>query len=181
MDNGKISVRYARALLNDAVEQHCETEVYEGLVRLSDNYSLAINTFNEVLSNPMIGNTEKLQLLHTAIGDPVHPCLSHFLEFVTEKQRENRIFLIALKYQEMYRKMKNILRVEVTTATTTDDATVEKIKDFVEQNFHCSAEMHVNVDPTLIGGFMLDIENQRMDMSVTGQLQRLKQELGVYS
>ena len=41
MDNGKISVRYARALLSTALEQHCETEIYDGLVRLTHNYSLA--------------------------------------------------------------------------------------------------------------------------------------------
>ncbi|MCR5014216.1 MAG: F0F1 ATP synthase subunit delta [Bacteroidales bacterium] len=177
MDDGKISVRYARALLSDAMEKHCETEVYEGLVRLTDNYSLAINAFNEVLSNPMIDNAEKLQLLHTAIGEPIHPCLERFLGFVTEKQREDKIFLIALKYQEMYRKEKNILRIVVTTATTIDDPVVGKIRDYVETTFHCSTETHVQVDPTIIGGFILDIENERMNSSVTGQLQRLKEEL----
>ncbi len=178
MDDGKISVRYARALLSDAMELHCEKEVYEGLVRLTDNYSLAINTFNEVLSNPMIATEEKLKLLHTAVGEPVHPCLSQFLAFVAEKRREEKIFLIALMYQEMYRKAKHILRVEVTTATTVEDPVVGKIQDFVERNFQCSAEMHVKVDTALVGGFILDIENQRMDASVTGQLQRLKEELG---
>lgn len=181
MDDGKISVRYAKALLSDAKELHCETEVYEGLVRLTDNYSLAIHSFNEVLSNPMIASEEKLKLLHTAVGDPVHPCLSQFLAFLTEKRREDKIFLVALKYQEMYRKAKHILRVEVTTATTVEDPIVGKIQDFVEQNSQCSAEMHVKVDPELIGGFILDIENQRMDASVTGQLQRLKEELGSQS
>ena len=75
MDNGKISVRYARALLNASLEQHCETEVYEGLVRLTNNYSLAINAFNEALSNPMIADNDKVQLLRTAIGEPIHPSI----------------------------------------------------------------------------------------------------------
>ena len=116
MDNGKISVRYARALLATAKAQQCEGEVYDGLTRLTHNYSYAISTFNEVLSNPMISPEEKRKLLQNAIGEPLHPCLLRFIEFVTEKKRENKILLIALKYQEMYRKEKNILKADVTVA-----------------------------------------------------------------
>ena len=174
MDNGKISVRYARALLNDANEKHCETEVYGQLMRLTENYSLGISQFNEALSNPMIGSEEKLQLLRTAIGEPVHPCLIRFLEFVTEKKRESKIFLIALKYQEMYRKEKHLLRANVTTAAELDEQTLEKIREYVERTFNCGAEMHVKVDPKLIGGFTLDIEHDRMDASIKGRLENLE-------
>ena len=181
MDNGKISVRYARALLSHAMEQQCETEVYEGLVRLCDNYSPSINLFNEVLSNPMIDSTAKLQLLQTAVGEPVHPCLARFLEFVTEKKREDKIFLIALKYQEMYRKVKHLVRADVTTAAEIDDKALERIRDYVRRTFQCETEMRVKVDPTLIGGFMLDIEHNRMDASIRGQLEKLKTENGKLS
>ena len=177
MDNGKISVRYARALLNLANQQGCETEVYEGLVRLTGQYGLAINRFNEVLSNPMIGDSEKTKLLESAIGEPVHPCLRQFLEFTTAKKRANKIFLIALKYQEMYRKEKNILKADVTTAADLDGRTLDRIKAYLEDGFHCTAEMHVKEDPSLIGGFILDIEHDRMDASIAGQLNKLKKEL----
>ena len=177
MDNGKISVRYARALLSNAVEQHCETEVYRQLCLLTANYSLAIQQFNEALSNPLANDTEKVELLRAAIGDPVHPCLDNFLKFITAKRRENKIFLIALKYQEMYRELKQLLRVDVTTATELDDKTLESIRDFVRETFHCEAELRVKVDPTLIGGFILDIEHNRMDASIKGRLEKLKKEL----
>lgn len=177
MDNGKISVRYARALLETAKNQQCEDKVYEGLVRLSHNYSFAINTFNEVLSNPMISPEEKKQLLRNTIGDPVHPCLQRFIEFVTEKRRENKILLIALKYQEMYRKEKNIVKADVTTAAELDERTLQRLRDFVKETFHAEVEMHLKVDPTLIGGFTLDIEHDRLDASIVGQLNKLKKEL----
>lgn len=179
MDNGKISVRYARALFDQAVGEQCAAEVYSCLTRLTSNYSLAINQFNEVLSNPMVNDEEKRKLLLTAIGDPVHPCIVRFLEFLIAKKRENKVFLIALKYQEMYRKANNILRADVTTAMAVDDTTLEQIRAFVEQSFHCSVDMHTKVDPTLIGGFTLDIEHERMDASVTGQLNKLKKELNL--
>ena len=177
MDNGKISVRYARALLNSANQQHCEDEVYGNLTRLTSSYSQAINAFNEVLSNPMVGNGDKIELLKTAIGEPTHPCLLRFFEFLTEKKRENKVFLIALKYQEMFREEKNMLRADITTATELSDDALDKIKTFVENTFNRQVEMHVSIDPELIGGFTLDIEHNRMDASIAGQLNKLKKEL----
>ena len=177
MDNGKISVRYARALLDTAFKQQCETEVYEGLVRLTHNYSLAIKQFNEVLSNPMVTDDEKLHLLRTAVGEPIHPCLDHFLQFVIAKKRENKIHLIGLKYQEMYRKKKGIILAKVTTAAVMDKTTLEKISDYLKATFHCDVEMHVKVDPALIGGFTLDIEHDRMDASIAGRLESIKRAL----
>jgi F-type H+-transporting ATPase subunit delta len=178
MDNGKISVRYARALLGQAQNEHCADEVYACLMRLTANYGLAINQFNEVLSNPMVGIEEKLRLLHTAIGEPIHPCVTRFLEFLTAKKRENKVFLIALEYQELYRKANNIIRADVTTAMALDDPTLDHIRTFVEQTFHRTVEMHVKLDPTIIGGFTLDIEHNRMDASIKGQLEKLKTENG---
>ena len=174
MDNGKISVRYARALLSQANNERCATEVYDCLTRLTTNYVMAINAFNEVLSNPLVAVEKKLKLIHTAIGEPIHPCVVHFLEFLTVKKRENKIFLIALKYQEMYRKANNIVRADVTTATELDDVLLNKIKVFIEDGFHCIAEIHVKVDPSLIGGFTLDIEHNRMDASIKGRLENLE-------
>ena len=177
MDNGKISVRYARALLETAKKQQCEAEVYEGLTRLSHNYSFAINTFNEVLSNPMIRPEEKKKLLLNTIGAPIHPCLLRFIEFVIEKKRENKILLIALKYQEMYRRENNILKANVTTASELDDTTLQHLRDFVADTFHADVEMHVKVDPALIGGFTLDIEYNRMDASIAGRLDAIRKQL----
>ena len=176
MDNGKISVRYARALLSQANNERCATEVYDCLTRLTTNYVMAINAFNEVLSNPLVAVEKKLKLIHTAIGEPIHPCVVHFLEFLTVKKRENKIFLIALKYQEMYRKTKHLVRADVTTAAELDERALERIRDYVRKTYHCEVEMRVKVDPEIIGGFKLDIEHKRLDASIKGQLEKLKAE-----
>ncbi|MCR5039261.1 MAG: F0F1 ATP synthase subunit delta [Bacteroidales bacterium] len=177
MDNGKISVRYARALFQLAQEQGCEEAIYDGLMRLSHNYLLAISQFNEVLSDPIVAKNEKVKLLEMAVGEPMHVILKQFIAFVVEQHRESRMFLIAMKYMEMYRKKHNILNTQLTTATELPEATLDKIKAYVEQTFNVEAEMEIKIDPALIGGFVLDIENTRMDASVAGQLNALKNKL----
>ena len=177
MDNGKISVRYARALFQVAQEQGCEAEVYDGLTRFAHHYLLAIAQFNEVLADPIVAREEKVKLLEMAVGEPIHGCLKQFIAFVADQKREDKMFLIAMKYMEMYREKHHILSTQVTTATQLPEETYDKIKAFVKQTFDADAELDVHIDPSLIGGFILDIENSRMDASVVGQLNALKNRL----
>lgn len=177
MDNGRISVRYARALFQVAQEQGCEAEVYDGLTRFAHNYLLAIAQFNEVLADPIVAREEKVKLLEMAVGEPINGCLKQFIAFVADQKREDKMFLIAMKYMEMYREKHHILSTQVTTATQLPEDTYDKIKAFVKQTFDADAELDVHIDPSLIGGFILDIENSRMDASVVGQLNALKNKL----
>ena len=177
MDNGKISVRYARALFQTAQEQGCEDAVYDGLTRFAHNYLLAIAQFNEVLADPIVAQEEKVKLLEMAVGEPMHDCLKRFIAFVADQKREDKMFLIAMKYMEMYRVKHHILSTNVTTATDLPETTYDKIKAFVKQTFDADAELEIHVNPKLIGGFIIDIENTRMDASVAGQLNALKQKL----
>ena len=177
MDNGRISVRYARALFQTAQEQGCEDAVYDGLTRFAHNYLLAISQFNEVLADPIVAQEEKVKLMEMAVGEPLHDCLKQFIAFVAEQKREDKMFLIAMKYMEMYREKHNILSTQVTTATELSEESYEKIKAFIKQTFDANAEMEVHIDPSLIGGFILDIEHTRMDASVAGQLNALKNKL----
>ena len=177
MDNGKISVRYARALFQLAQEQGCEDDVYNGLTRFAHNYLLAIAQFNEVLADPIVVQEEKVKLLEMAIGEPIHDCLKQFIAFVADHHRENKMFLIAMKYMEMYREKHNILNTQLTAATALPEETYNKIKAYVEKTFSAKVEMDIHIDPSLIGGFILDIENNRMDASVAGQLNALKHKL----
>jgi len=177
MDNGKISVRYARALFQTAQEQHCEEAVYDGLTRFAHNYLLAIAQFNEVLADPIVAKEEKVRLLEMAIGEPLHDTLKQFIALVVDQKREDKMFFIAMKYLEMYRAKHHILSTQVTTATELPETTYDKIKAFIKQTFDADAEIDVKIDPSLIGGFILDIENTRMDASVAGQLNALKNKL----
>ena len=177
MDNGKISVRYARALFQLAQEQGCEKAVYDGLTRFVHNYALAITQFNEVLADPIVAREEKVKLVEMAVGEPMHDCLKHFIAFVAEQKRESKMLLIALKYMETYRTKHNILSTKVTTASELSEASYDKIKAYIKQTFDADAEMDVKIDPALIGGFILDIENTRLDASVAGQLNAMKNRL----
>ena len=160
-----------------AQEQGCEDAIYDGLTRFAHNYFLAIAQFNEVLSDPIVAREEKVKLIEMAVGEPMHDTLKQFIAFVADKKREDKMIFIAMKFMEMYRTKHNILSTQVTTATELSEESYEKIKAFIKQTFGADAEMDVKINPSLIGGFILDIENTRMDASVAGQLTALKNKL----
>ncbi len=177
MNDGKISVRYARALYHAACEQGCEREVYVAMRQFVDSVSGHLLQFEDILKNPTIGNSDKAKLIETAIGNAIPQCLKDFINLVIKHNREGKMYLIALKYQEQYRRDKNIMFTRITTATELPEVTLKRIKDFVAENFHTEVEAQVDIDPKLIGGFTLDIENNRMDASVVGRLNALKNRL----
>ena len=91
MDNGKISVRYARALFQLTQEQGCEEAVYEVLSHFAHNYLLAIAQFNEVLADPIVARDEKVKLLEMAVGKPIQDTLKQFIAFVADQKREDNL------------------------------------------------------------------------------------------
>jgi len=177
MEDGIISVRYARALYSTAKEEKCEDEVYRELEQFSSNVFDNLERFHEVLENPVCKDEDKVQLIESAIDEPVCECLKQFFRFVVKQNRASRIFHIALKYQDMYRTDKNILKTKITTAAEMPEKTLKDITSFVEKTFGATVEAEVTVDPTLIGGFMLDIENKRLDASIRKQLAVLRESL----
>lgn len=177
MNDGKISVRYARALYSMACEQHCEKVVYESLRHFSDGIVGDLNAFQTVLKNPIISKEDRIQLLKTAIGTTMPECLESFIGLVVEHHRECKMYLIALKYQEQYRKDKNILLTNITTASELNEDALKKIEDYIKKTFNSEIETKTTIDPGLIGGYTIDIESNRWDASIAGRLKRLKEEL----
>ena len=63
------------------------------------------------------------------------------------------------------------------TATVLDSATIQAIMDKISPAFHGKLDLSVEVDPNLIGGFVVQIEDKQIDASVSSKLKTLKQEL----
>lgn len=177
MNDGKISVRYARALYNTAKETGCDKEIYEQLSGFARLYEENMAELNAVFGNPVIGKEERQNLLLTAMGPDIHPCLKDFVSLVVDRHREDKIYLMVKKYEELYREENRILRTQLTTATQLNPATLEEIRKSVEHDFDANVEMSETIDPSLIGGFVLDVGDERYDASIARQLRLLKKDL----
>lgn len=176
MDQGVISVRYARALLKSATVLKLEDAVYEEMQLLSHCY-LELRDLRFTIDNPMLSKDKKLDLLMTACGGHPSELTKRFLELVLKEDRETILQFMAASYITLYREQKNITRGLLTTAVAVSPQTEAKMKHMVEQNTHGTVEFNTEVDPQIIGGFILEYDTYRMDASVRMKLNTILQDL----
>ena len=176
MDIGIISVRYARALLKYAMEQQAEDKVYEELRVLSQTF-LDVPQLRVTLENPVLGDTEKQQLLIEAAGGKVDECLKQFLALVINHHRTAMMQFIVQSYITLYREAKHIIHSRLIVASAVSEATMQKMKSLVESKSKSKVDFDVTTDPSIVGGFVLEYDTYRLNASMQSQLRRMRSQL----
>ena len=177
MDIGIISVRYARALLKSALDAKLDGQVYQEMQLLAKSF-VEVPELRHTIDNPMLAKEKKEILLLTAIGgDSASPLAKAFVALVLKEDRENMIQFMANSYVTLYRQQKNIIRGKLTTAVAVAPATEQKMRQMVESKTKGTVEFETEVNPDIIGGFILEYDTYRMDASVKSQLNSILTQL----
>ena len=169
MDIGVISVRYARALLKSATDQKKEEKVYQEMMTLATSY-LEVPQLRQTIDNPMLSKDKKEKLLLTATGEKPTDLAKSFIRLVLKEDRENVIQFMANSYITLYRKQKNVIRGKLTTAARVSAQAEQKMRQMVESKTNGTVEFETEVNPDIIGGFILEYDTYRMDASVRSKL-----------
>ena len=172
MDIGVISVRYARALLKSATDQKLEEKVYQEMMTIAKSY-LEVPQLRQTIDNPMLSKDKKQMLLLTAVGEKPSELTKSFIQLVLKEDRENVMQFIANSYVTLYRQQKNVIRGKLTTAARVSAQTEQKMRQMVESKTNGTVEFETEVNPDIIGGFILEYDTYRMDASVKTQLNNI--------
>ena len=176
MDIGVISVRYARALLKCAAEAKAEDKVYAEMQTLAESY-IKVPELRRTVDNPMIAKEKKAAILKVAAGEKVSDITVRLIDLILNEGREKMTQFIANAYITLYRQQKNITRGKLTTAVAVSDAVQQKMQKMVESRTNGTVEFTTEVDPDIIGGFVLEYDTYRMDASVKAQLNKILKEM----
>ena len=122
------------------------------------------------INNPMLSKAEKETLLLTAAGKKPSPLVKAFIALVLKEDRESVMLFIAHSYVTLYRQQKNVIRGRLITATAVTPATEQKMRKMVESKTNGTVEFETEVNPDIIGGFILEYDTYRMDASVKSKL-----------
>ena len=132
----------------------------------------------QTIDNPMLPKDKKEMLLQTTIGGKETSALSQaFIALVLKEDRENMIQFMANSYVTLYRQQKNIIRGKLTTAVAVSPAMEQKMRQMVESKTQGTVEFETEVDPEIIGGFILEYDTYRLDSSVKSKLQTILTQL----
>ena len=169
-------MRYARALLKAALDMKLEDQVYREMQTLYQSY-IDVPELRFTIDNPMLGKDKKKALLTTAMGKKPSELSCKFVALVLQEGRESTLQFMAASYITLYRKQKNIIRGKLTTATAVSPDTEAKMRKMVEQRTQGTVEFKTEVNPDLIGGFILEYDTYRMDASVKTKLNAILTQL----
>ena len=172
MDIGVISVRYARALLKSATEQKLDETVYQEMQLLAKSY-VDVPQLRHTIDNPMLSKDKKEMLLLTAVGGQPTELTKAFIQFVLREGREPVMQFIANSYVTLYRQQKNVIRGRLITAARVSPETEQKMRQMVESKTNGTVEFETEVNPDIIGGFILEYDTYRMDASVKAKLNNI--------
>lgn len=176
MDLGLISVRYARALLKAGSEVKLEDAVYKEMQTLADCY-VRVPELRFTIDNPMLSKDEKEKLFVTAAGDRPCELTRTFFKLVLKEDREGMMQFIANSYITLYRKQKNLIRAKLLTATTVTPIIEQKLRKLVESKTSGTVEFETEVNPNIVGGFILEYDTYRLDLSVKSMLNSILSQL----
>ena len=165
-------MRYARALLKSATDQKQEDAVYQEMMTVAKSY-LDVPALRHTIDNPMLSKDKKEALLIVAAGEKPCQLTKAFIALVLKEDRENVMQFMANSYITLYRKQKNVIRGKLTTAARVSAETEQKMRQMVERKTNGTVEFETEVNPDIIGGFILEYDTFRMDASVKSKLNNI--------
>lgn len=171
MSAEKLSIRYAKALFDLAVEKNMLGQIKDdmALVEASVKGSKELQTLVE---SPVIKAEQKLAALRGIFESKISAESMSFIALLVKKHREAAVLEVVNAFTGLYNQKNNIVAVTLKTATPVSEETKEKIKKSISGNVALTTEIH----PDLIGGFVLEYNNKLMDASVARSLELMKQQ-----
>ena len=166
---------YAEAVLSAARDQGRVDAVREELGEFVDAVESS-DELRSLLRNPQIEPLVKRDALAAALAE-ADPLVRNTLLLLAEKGRLAEVAEIRAELERLIAEAERVLELELTTAVELSDEEAAKVVGQIEQAAGRKVEATRSVDPDLIGGIVIQAGSQRLDASVRGRLDQLRQEL----
>lgn len=146
---------------------------------LLQQWSKLLQTFSElikdssvaaIISSPTISQIEIIDALKKQLDESFF----NFLALIAENKKLSIMPEIANQFEFIKNIHNNIRVADVTLAYATDKNILDSLKASLERKFGCTIDMHINIDPAIVGGAVVKVRNTVIDSSVSGHLEKLK-------
>jgi F-type H+-transporting ATPase subunit delta len=175
MRNTKVATRYARALLDLAIDQGNVDSVLGDMM----TFLATVNDSREfelLLSSPVVKTDKKIAIFQQAF-EPFEKSTQDFLALVTNNRRESMLADIAEAFKASVQEYRGIVPMTLTSAMPLEASTRDAIIAKIQASVKGTLEVEEKIDESLIGGFVVRMGDQQIDASVVNQLNNLKQRL----
>lgn len=175
MNDSKISVRYSKALFQTALEKNIVDKVTADMLFVSEISK--VPETREFLESPVIPPSKKSSVFHKILKGNVQEMTMSLVDLLVKNGRESFLPAIARSFIHEIRVYKGITEAVLTTAVPVDEKVKKQISDMVAETFSTKVELKEVIDPDIIGGFILRVDDNYLDASIKNKLRKVKKEL----
>lgn len=176
MQNPRLAARYAKSLVDIAVEQNSLEETLKDM-QLLDAICKQSRDFVTMMRSPVIKGDKKLSIVDAVLAGRVSVLTTTFLKLLINKGRESFLDEVAEAFIIQYRAYKGIRMAKLITAAPVDASVVDIIRTKIEAAYQgATINIETAVDPSLLGGFILDMGDKQLDTSIVRDLNEIKKQ-----
>ncbi len=176
MNNPRLAGRYAKSIIDLAVEKNQLEEVYNDMKYLQALLKASRETVN-LLKSPVIPSATKAKALTAVTQGKVGAMTAAFNNLLIQKTRENVLPEIVEAFIDGYNQIKGIHKVKLTTAIEISEEVKASIKEKIKQDTSIqNIELSTVVREDIIGGFILEYNNNLVDGSILRDLKDVQKQ-----
>ena len=176
MPNPRLASRYAKSLIDLAVEKGQLEKVFADMQWLSA-VCKSNRDFVNLLRSPIINADTKKKILEKVTAGHISEITTAFNNLLVTKGRESNLPEIATAFIASYKEKKNIQTIKLTTAAPVTDSVKNAIIEQVKKSAgYQNVELEEKIDPELIGGFVLQVNDKLIDASVAYDLKAIARQ-----
>jgi F-type H+-transporting ATPase subunit delta len=171
-----IARRYATAIFGLAQERNVVEEVGRSLNSIADA-SGADESVQRFFYAPVIDRKEKAQIINDAFAKGVHEVALHSVLLLIRKRRERYLRDVVRQYQALEIEASGREPLEVVSARELSRDEVNSLIERLSKLYNKRFVVNQRVDPQLIGGVRITMNDRRIDGTIAGRLDDLARTL----
>lgn len=175
MKGTRVAQRYAKSLLGLAIERNQLEDAKNEMALIQDTI-IASKELQALLASPIINTDKKVAILNEVFAGKIGELTFGFMKIITEKRRESLLQEIAQAFVAQYNKEKGIHVATITAASPLDENTRKALTDKIQSVTGGTVQIIEEVNPDLIGGFVLHVDNKQFNGSLAHQIKQLRRE-----
>ncbi|CUM76189.1 MAG: F0F1 ATP synthase subunit delta [Turicibacter sanguinis] len=172
----KIASTYAKALYDIALEENVLEEV-------KNDFNVIVSSIKEqpqflnVLTLPKLDKEEKKQLIKSIFSSNTPQISVNFLMVLIDKDRIDLLNEIVVAFNQMVNEHFGIVEGTVYSAVPLSDAQLNQLTYVFTKKLNQKVKLNVVIDPSLLGGYKVNLGDVVYDNTIKLQLKNLKQNL----
>ncbi|MCF8363506.1 MAG: ATP synthase F1 subunit delta [Prolixibacteraceae bacterium] len=175
MNRNRITVRYAKALSELALEQNKSEVICHDIIILYKSLD-QFKGFENFIVTPSIAPSEKINKIKELFAKEFDGLTIRLIELVINHQREAYLKDIARNIITYLHKAQGIMPATLKTAQPLSGELLTKINKAFEEKLHKTIELTPETDNRLIGGFVFTMDNIQYDASLATRIKNIKKQ-----